>query len=1010
MTVSSEALPDVTLQPTATARERPSRTPVNLYRVQLHHGFTFDDARGTVPYLAALGVTDLYASPFLTAGRGSTHGYDIADHGRLNEELGGEARYDALAQTLAARDLGFVLDIVPNHMGVDPSRNHWWRDVLENGPSSIYARFFDIDWTPVKAELTDKVLLPILSDQYGLVLERGELRLGFRDGAATLTCTSCGGRELPLNPRKAVPLLKHDIDRLRERFGDDDPNLREFLSILTSLQNLPPATERDADKMIERHREKEVARERLARLVDAAPAIREHIDAAMAAWNGQPGDPRSFDRLHGLLEEQNYRLAYWRTASDEINYRRFFDVNDLAGIRMEDPVVFEATHGVILRLIADGKVTGLRVDHPDGLYDPIDYVSRLQAHVRRLLAERSGERVPRGGRRPFYVAIEKILSADEELPAPWAVHGTTTYAFLNEVNGLFIDARNGASLKRIYGRMTGHRESFAQLVYQCKKVMILSAMASEMNVLAHALNDISESQRTSRDFTLNGLRRALTEVVACFPVYRTYVSARGASDADRRVIDIAVARARRRNPAMPSSIFEFIKDVMLPRDPLDDATPDATADRERRLAFAMKVQQYTGPVHAKGVEDTAFYRYNVLVSLNEVGGDPERFGRSPAEFHAGNRRRLERWPLEMIGTATHDTKRGEDVRARINVISEMPDAWRRIVGRWLRLNGSTRAKVEGEHAPDRNDEYLFYQTLIGTWPAEPLDAPVPQVAPDDYVERVQAYMRKAIKEAKSHTSWINENRPYEQALEAFVDATLRGAAAPAFLQTFVPFQRRVARFGAINSLAQLALKMTSPGVVDLYQGTELWDFHLVDPDNRGPVDYAARQAVLDTLPDNDASDAFEAGVGELFTNWTDGRVKMFVTTRLLHARRTLSELWIDGEYLPLRGGDAQSDRHLVAFARRLGSRLAIVVVPRFVSELLPSPDHWPPVGFETWKTLHVTLPAELASETPAGFTNVLTGTAVRPLVSNGSAVLPAADLFRTLPIAVLLGGELASHE
>jgi (1->4)-alpha-D-glucan 1-alpha-D-glucosylmutase len=429
----------------------------------------------------------------------------------------------------------------------------------------------------------------------------------------------------------------------------------------------------------------------------------------------------------------------------------------------------------------------------------------------------------------------------------------------------------------------------------------------------------------------------------------------------------------------------------------------------------MRVQQYTGPVHAKGVEDTAFYRYNVLVSLNEVGGDPERFGRSPAEFHAANRRRLERWPLEMIGTATHDTKRGEDVRARINVLSEMPDAWRRIVGRWLRLNGSARAKIEGEHAPDRNDEYLFYQTLIGTWPAEPVDAPVPHTAPDEYVERLQAYMRKAIKEAKAHTSWINENHAYEQALEAFVNATLRGEAAPAFLQTFVPFQRRVARFGAVNSLAQLVLKMTSPGVVDLYQGTELWDFHLVDPDNRRPVDYAARQSLLDTLPENDASEAFEAAVGKLFDEWMDGRIKMFVTTRLLHLRRTLSDLWLDGEYLPLhlspRGDDPLSDRHLIAFARRLGTRVAVIVVPRFVSELMPSQDHWPPIGFETWKTLHVNLPAELASETTAGFTNVLTGAAVRPLVSNGSgAVLPAADLFKTLPIAVLLGGESVRNE
>jgi (1->4)-alpha-D-glucan 1-alpha-D-glucosylmutase len=982
--------------------ERPLHVPVSLYRVQLHSGFTFDDARALVPYLTALGITDLYASPVLTAGRGSTHGYDISDHERLNPELGGDDAYAALAQTLREAKLGLLLDIVPNHMGVDPDRNRWWRDVLENGPSSIYARFFDIDWTPIKPQLTNKVLLPILGDQYGRVLERGELKLAFENGALVVIY---GERRLPVDPSRSTLVLKRAADLLRELKAvsadpgapetptEDPPHLREFLSILTALQNLPPSSESDPDKTAERHREKAVARERLQRLCDAAPVVREQIDEAIRRCNGTPGNPDSFNCIHELLEAQNYRLAYWRTASDEINYRRFFDVNELAGIHMEDPAVFDATHSLILKLIGQGTVTGLRIDHPDGLYDPIEYVDRLQQRIGQQLslsgsgASGSGSGSGSSSRRPFYIAIEKILSAQEDLPPPLSVYGTTTYRFLNEVNGLFVDTRQAQSMRRIYGRITGRRETFPHLQYLCKRLIMASSMASEINVLASQLNDISERDRTARDYTLNGLRRALMEVIAGFPVYRTYVSARGASETDRQVLRLAISRARRRNPAMESSIFDFIQRVLLPSDQQDP----------RRLAFAMKFQQYTGPVHAKGVEDTAFYRYNVLASLNEVGGDPERFGRSVGDFHETNRRRLELWPYEMIGTATHDTKRGEDTRARINVLSELPEEWRHGVGRWMRINASARATLDGEHAPDRNDEYLYYQTLIGTWPqelsADDVDAPIPHRATDEYVSRIQAYMRKAVKEAKSHSSWVNENQPYERALEAFVDTTLRGPSARAFLAAFVPFQRRVARIGAVNSLAQLVLKLTSPGVVDLYQGTELWDLHLVDPDNRQPVDFNLRRAWLGELT--------AASAPELLATWTDGRIKMSILANLLRLRRESPDLFLEGDYLPLRGLDEESGRHLVAFARRHGTRVAIAMVPRLTATLVRDREHasWP-IGFETWKTMHVDLPESLVVRE---YQNVLTDDVVRPLHSGSERMLVAADIFKSLPVAVLVG-------
>lgn len=1041
--------------------ERPSRRPVTLYRVQLHHGFTFDDAAALAPYLAQLGVTDLYTSPSLKARPDSTHGYDISDHGALSPELGGEDGHVRLAQALEARGLGHLLDIVPNHMSADAERNLWWRDVLENGPSSLYARYFDVDWTPIKPELTDKVLLPILGDQYGAVLERGELRVGFDAGALVLSYFE---RRLPVNPRQAVMLFRHDIDRLREQHGDDDPHVREFLSILTALQNLPAASERDPDKVAERHREKEVARDRLAKLADASPVVRAHVEKAIRVWNGVPGDAHSFDRLHTLLDAQCYRLAYWRTASDEINYRRFFDVNELAGIRMEEPAVFDATHALVLRLVADGVITGLRVDHPDGLYDPIAYVDRLQARVQQVHAEqaesaatpeaRARHAALARQRRPLYVAIEKIISAEERLPDAWGVYGATTYGFLNDVNGLFVDGSNAKSMRRIHARLTGRSDSFAQLMYQGKKLIILTSLASEMNVLSHALNELSEGDRRSRDFTLNGLRKALMEVIACFPVYRTYVSARGASDADRHVIQLAVSRAKRRNPAMERSIFDFIEEVLLPEteaeaearaveiaataavavasaavagtgDPAansetiaaarDAAALDAAAKtiaaqaqiaRRRRLAFAMRFQQYTGPVHAKGVEDTAFYRYNVLVSLNEVGGDPERFGRTPATFHEANRARLAHWPFEMIGTATHDTKRGEDARARIDVLSEMPDEWRRAVGRWMRINSGARAMLEGEHAPDRNDEYLYYQALVGAWPAEALDAPEPAEAPAALVARMQRYMLKAIKEAKLHSSWVNENQPYEAVLHRFVDRTLRGATARNFLRAFVPFQRQVARLGALNSLAQLALKIGSPGVVDRYQGTELWDLSLVDPDNRQPVDYEQRRAMLEDLGDllaNDSADstARETAARHLLDTWPDGRIKLFLTTLLLRMRAADPDLFLEGDYVPLPGADTQSDRHLVAFARQLGTRMVIVVAPRFTSGLMPGADGWP-VGFDTWRTLRVTLPDTLATRT---FRHAITGAAVRPLVSSREVCLPAADLFKTFPLAILVSHE-----
>ncbi|MGE0812908.1 MAG: malto-oligosyltrehalose synthase [Vicinamibacterales bacterium] len=926
-------------------RDPAAATPATTYRLQLHGGFTLDDARRVVPYLAALGVTTCYCSPIFTAKPGSTHGYDVSLHTEINPELGGEPAFAAFADALAAAGMRLLLDFVPNHMSNDPRTNLWWRDVLENGPSSPFARYFDVDWDPIKTELKDRLLLPILGEQYGEALERGALRLTFEDGALEL---AYGDLVVPINPRRAPLVLAFDIDTLEQTLGADHADMREYLSVLTSLRNLPPYTERDPAQIAERHREKTVARERLASLAARSEPIRAHIAHAVAAYNGTPGEPASFDRLHELLEQQAYRLASWRTASDEINYRRFFDINELAGLRVEDPEVFDEIHRLLLDLIASGKAAGVRLDHVDGLFDPQEYLRRLRDALEARAA---------GAGRP-YVVVEKILSAGEPLRSDWPVAGTTGYTFLNDVNGVLVDGRQAKRLQRIRARFVGRQETFADVAYESKRLIVSTALSSEFQVLTQAVNRLSEHDRRARDFTLGSIRRALREVVACFPVYRTYVTAAGATPADAEAVDLAVAEARRRNPAVESSIFDFLRAVLLPA-----AAPGAPA-APGAMAVAMRFQQYTAPVQAKGVEDTACYRYVVLASLNEVGGEPSRFGRTVDEFHAANLARRRDWPGEMLASTTHDTKRSEDARARITALTETPDGWQAAVLRWRRMNGPNRTRLGGTQAPDPNDEYLFYQTLVGAWPAEPAGAEVPRQAPADLVARLAAYMDKAIKEAKLHTSWITPNTAYETAVASFVERTLTGRTAPAFLASFVPFVRRAAISGMVNALAQLVLKIASPGVADFYQGTELWDLSLVDPDNRRPVDWPRRQALLAELepwlahatPARAGNDVpgRAATVSEWVTAWPDGRIKLFLTALGARLRRERPALFLDGAYEPLAAAGGYAD-HVVALARHHEGQTLIAVVPRLTRRVVDR-EHGLPLG-GAWGETAVVLPA-----------------------------------------------------
>ncbi len=992
-------------------RSTPRYVPVSTYRLQVYHAFPLTAARDVVPYLARLGVDACYTSPYFTAAPGSTHGYDVCNHNEIDPVAGGRTSHAEFCAAIDAHGMHHIVDFVPNHMGIGHGSNAWWNDVLENGPSSAAASFFDIDWRPVKAELQAKLLLPILGDQYGRVLERGELQLRFTGNGLVVQYFD---QALPINPRQAARVYQAAADDLTGMPGADTPPLNEFHSIVTSLQNLPPYTETDPDRMAERHREKEVAGARLERLVNEAPGVREAIDAAVGRYNGTPGDSPSFDALHALLEAQPYRLAYWRTASQQINYRRFFDVNTLVGLHVENAQVFEATHELLGALIRDRRVHAVRVDHPDGLFDPARYFAMLQDLASRALGSQPAPDAAAhaAGDRPLYVVAEKILSGGEQLPRTWAVEGTTGYNFLNDLNGIFVDATRARRMRRVYAKLTGHSEPFEEVLYHSKRLIMATAMASELNVLAHNLSRIAESSRKSRDFTLESLRDVITEVVACFPVYRTYVDDRGWTSEDRAVVARAVARARRRNPAMESSLFDFFREVVLQRDVGDKTVPDG-ADRraggyppadeseaQERLCFAMKLQQYTGPVQAKGLEDTAFYRYNVLLSLNEVGGDPSRFGRSVEAFHESNSSRAAAWPFEMLATATHDTKLGEDVRARINAISELPDEWGREASKWMRISKPRRSLVDGEPAPDRADEYRFYQALTGVWPAE-LAADVRE-APQDLIGRLSEYMLKAVKEAKVHTSWLTPNLPYEEALRRYVERVLSGAPGARLLAAFLPFQERIASLGMLNSLAQVVLKTGSPGVPDFYQGTDLWDLSLVDPDNRRPVDFEHRSRLLDEVDGVLAAEpeARRAVIVAWLKNWRDGRIKLLITAAGLRLRRALPHVMLGGGYLPL-ATELSVPAGAVGFARTAGPgdiEAVLFLAPRLCNGLAAS-GHPVPLGGECWKTSRVMLPPGLRDRT---FRDVVTGARIRATRGGENGWIFLGEAFETLPVAMLI--------
>jgi (1->4)-alpha-D-glucan 1-alpha-D-glucosylmutase len=943
--------------------------PLSTYRLQFNRSFTFSQAAELVPYLAELGITHCYASPYLRSRPGSMHGYDIIDHHHLDPEIGTPEDYERFVTALHQHGMGQILDVVPNHMGILSADNAWWLEVLENGEASTYAEFFDIDWYPLKDELQGKVLVPVLGDQYGTVLDRGELKLTFDAEKGEFSIFYFQHR-FPVNPREYPRILGFGPEVLQQQFGADNENLLELQSLISAFNHLPGREEAAPEKRAERLRDKEIHKRRLAALCARSREVTEFIDRNVEKINGTPGDSSSFDTLHELIKAQAYRLAYWRVAADDINYRRFFDVNDLAGLRQENETVFVQTHEFVLQLLREGKIDGLRVDHPDGLYDPKQYFERVQG------AERSD------GARSYYLVAEKILTGDEQLPGGWPIHGTTGYNFSNLVNGLFIDPDSERKLDRIYRAFIGRHANFKDLVYKCKKLVMDQLLNSELNVLANHLSRIALADRHTCDFTLKSLRDALTEIVACFPVYRTYVTEQGVSESDRAYINEAVDCAKEKSSTTETSVYDFIREVLL----TSQGMGHPQFYQRSVVHFAMKFQQYTSALMAKGVEDTSFYRYNRLVSLNDVGGDPLRFGTTPEEFHREIVQRSHLWPHEMLATSTHDSKRSEDVRARINVLSEIPMEWHRKVRTWREMNRDKKIFHDAAGTPTPNDEYLLYQTLVGAWPAgDEADNP-----PEGFVKRICEYMLKSVREAKEKTSWANQNKEYEDALTKFVEGVL---GSREFRKDFIPFQRKISYFGMLNSLSQTMIKLTVPGVPDIYQGNELWELNLVDPDNRRAVDYDVRRHMLAEfggICDN-GCDQQAAFTRELAANMDDGRIKAYLIWKVLNLRKQQPDLFQLGEYVPLEITGERA-KHLVAFARRHGRQTLIVVAPRLCAQLLGGKVRMPN-SEEVWQDVQITIPDDAAR-----FRDLFTGE--KHATEHGG--LLAKHLVHNFPVALLL--------
>ena len=948
-----------------------TRIPLATYRLQFNKNFTFSDATRILDYLRELGITEIYASPILTSRRGSGHGYDVTDLNRLDPDLGSEKDFEVFVSELEKRGMGLLLDIVPNHMAAS-SENPWWMDVLENGPDSAFSSYFDIDWHPPSRNLDNRILLPILGRPFGEALDSSEFKLDFRDGKFSIEYFESS---FPLAPRTYRSVLQQRIDRLKYLLDENSAAYHEYQGIVAALSAISDRDTTPIESPSNKRVRFESIRERLRQLAAGSQEVTQFIEENLADFNGKEGDPASFANLQRLLGEQYYVLAFWQNVNETINYRRFFTITDLVGMRVEDSLVFDATHSLILRLISRGAVAGLRIDHIDGLRDPLAYLKRLQDRI----AAEDGSKP--GGEE--YVLVEKILARNETLPDDWPVAGTTGYDYLNFANRILVEPRGAKEIERIYSHFIGRNLKFSEVLYQKKKLVMGTILGVEMRSLGRQLGELAAQARYARDLPRHELTDALIETTACFAVYRTYIRNLDLPPEATKVLEEALARARLRKPSLNPQCFDFLRDVLLLLNP-PHVLPD---HREARLSFVLRWQQFTGPIVAKGLEDTALYVYHPLASLNEVGGDPAPDSICPREFFEFIAERQKRWPHSMNASSTHDTKRAEDVRARINVLSEMPQDWQQRLYQWGAMNEQYKTAAHGgAMVPDRNEEYFLYQTLLGMWPLEESER-------GGVLEKLQSYAVKAIREAMVHTRWTRPNLAHEEGFKKFIAAILDEKQNHAFLEDFFSFHRNIAFYGMLNSLSQTLLKITAPGVPDFYQGSELWDLRLVDPDNRGTVDFARRIELLSSLKEKGSRETARFA-DELLKNWADGRIKLYLISKALRCRQEFGELFTDGGFVPAEISGERSE-NVTAFFRVFQNQLALVLAPKWLAGSGMEQNLNAQEKF--WGNTSIVLPNNAA----ASWRNVLTGESVWAQ-GNRHAGLSLGDALKSFPVGLLL--------
>lgn len=917
------------------------RIPNSTYRIQFSSEFPFESAEKIAGYLAKLGVSELYASPIFKAKAGSTHGYDVVDPTQINPELGGQEAFDQLVSKLQSYQLGWLQDIVPNHMSYD-SNNRYLMDVLENGMDSDYVQYFDLAWNSPFASKQEPILAPLLGDFYGSCLENGDIQIQFDQNGLSANYYSL---KIPLKLESYSIFIINDLGKLAKSLGRRHPDFLKLLAVLFVLKSLP--SESGGKQRLD---QAEFVKGMLWELYENNSEVKAFIDENIRFFNGEVGNPRSVDLLDKLLSDQFFRLSYWKVGAEEINYRRFFTVNELISVKVEEQKVFNGTHDFISQLVEQGKFTGLRIDHIDGLYNPKQYLERLK------------EKNP-----DTYIVSEKILQPGEDLPKDWNIQGTSGYDYLNYLNSVFCDVQNEQRFNEIYRSIQDQSRDFAQVALEKKHLILDKNLAGDLDNLAALLKDISQKDRYGNDFTINGLKRAIAEVLTQFSIYRTYTTEEGVSESDRTYIQTAIDIARENAPFSQKEL-DFLEKILL----LDYDDSLTQTDKDKWLYFVMRVQQYTGPLMAKGVEDTAFYVYNRLISLNEVGGDPDRFGISAEEFHQFNQYRQKHWHMAMNASSTHDTKRGEDLRARINVLSEIPDEWQAQLQKWRGINYQFKTRGKRGLMPSANDEYAFYQTMLGAYPFQESEM-------DGFVDRIEQCAIKSIREAKVHTAWLRPNQAYEEACSNFVKAVL---SSDQFLTEFLPFQHKIAHYGILNSLSQTLIKLTSPGIPDIYQGAELWDLSLVDPDNRRPVDFNLRETFLDEI--QAATDRI-ALIQKLLETRQTGQIKQFLVAQVLKLRNQYQSAFLKGDYMPLEATGKFQD-HIIAFARKDAERTIVTIAPRFFTRLI-QPDQLSIA--EVWEDTAISLPG-------SSWQDALLN------VEHSGETLLLKDVLRYCPVALLV--------